>query len=252
MAFKATLGALALAGAMMLPAAAAAQNGQVTTTLNLRAGPGTEYPVIVTIPYGGAVSVYGCMQGWNWCDISWAGYRGWAYGSYVAYRYEGRYVAVPRYGVRLGLPILSFNFTTYANRHYRNLPWYRDRWDDGYWVRGHWTLRGGDRRYNDEPRRRPPSGVEDTRRHQNDNDRKIWERDNRRQGAREEGPRREVNPPKNNKPKDTRRAGGGKDSRMGKGSGKGQACKPNQPGCGPVAKPGNNKRQGDGRRQKGR
>lgn len=42
-----------------------------TNNVNMRQGPGTNYPVITTIPGGSTVEVSGC-QG-EWCSVSWHG-----------------------------------------------------------------------------------------------------------------------------------------------------------------------------------
>jgi hypothetical protein len=45
-----------------------------TNNVNMRQGPGTNYPVITTIPGGSTVEVSGC-QG-EWCSVSWHGQSG--------------------------------------------------------------------------------------------------------------------------------------------------------------------------------
>ncbi len=47
-----------------------------TDNVNMRQGPGTNYPVITTIPGGSTVEVSGC-QG-EWCSVSWHGQSGYA------------------------------------------------------------------------------------------------------------------------------------------------------------------------------
>lgn len=123
-----TLSALLL-GSIALPALA--QDARVTADLNMRAGPGTQYPVITTIPDGRSVDIYGCEGGLNWCDVSWRGNRGWVYSDYLNYSYQNRTRPVSEWGARGDLPIVTFTFGDYADRHYRGMPWYddRDRWD---------------------------------------------------------------------------------------------------------------------------
>lgn len=124
-----TLSALLLSS-IALPALA--QDASVTVDLNMRAGPGSQYPVITTIPGGRSVDIYGCESGLNWCDVSWRGNRGWVYSDYLNYTYDRRTRPVAEWGGRIGLPIVSFSFGDYADRHYRQMPWYADRsrWDD--------------------------------------------------------------------------------------------------------------------------
>lgn len=55
---------------------AMAYSASASVDLNMRSGPGTQYRVIATIPRGGRVEVRGCSRGW--CDVIWAGRRGYA------------------------------------------------------------------------------------------------------------------------------------------------------------------------------
>ena len=107
--------------------AAPVNNAYVTTSLHLRAGPGTYYPVVTTMRAGDRVSIYGCLSGWTWCDIGWHGYRGWAAGRYLQVAYHDRRRPVYSYGPYLGLPFLSFSIGPYWNEHYRHRRFYGER-----------------------------------------------------------------------------------------------------------------------------
>lgn len=114
-----------VAAAMAVPATAMAASSAVTTTnLNLRAGPGTEYPVVDTLPEGARLRIRGCISGYNWCDVVWHGERGWAQGDYLAALYRGHRVVVIDEGPVIGLPIISFNIRTYWRSHYRHRHFY--------------------------------------------------------------------------------------------------------------------------------
>ncbi len=58
-----------------------------TTPLNVRSGPGPEYPVIGALPVNGQVNVMGCIEGSLWCQIAYNGAQGpsqgWAYSQYM-------------------------------------------------------------------------------------------------------------------------------------------------------------------------
>ena len=54
-----------------------------TTPLNIRSGPGPEYPVIGAIPTNGQAAVLGCIEGSQWCQVSYNGSQGWAYSQYM-------------------------------------------------------------------------------------------------------------------------------------------------------------------------
>lgn len=111
-------------------------NATTTTAVYLRTGPDFAYPPAVVLPYGTPVVVLGCLNGWQWCDVTWGPHRGWVYGSYLATYWQNRpapwYYAAPRYNV----PIITFNFGPYWDSHYRHRDFYRhrdrwDRWDHG-------------------------------------------------------------------------------------------------------------------------
>jgi uncharacterized protein YraI len=104
--------------------------GYVTGNVNLRAGPDVSYPSIAKLRAGTTVDIQGCVDEWSWCDVSDGDDRGWIAGDFLQQEYEGRRVAVPRYGVRIGIPIVSFEFGSYWDDHYRNRSWYgqRERW----------------------------------------------------------------------------------------------------------------------------
>src|SRR4051794_35215416 len=73
---------LAAALALVLSAgAAAAASAVVESPLNLRAGPGTQYPVVGSIPGGAPVDVAGCTG--SWCQVQFGGESGFASSSYL-------------------------------------------------------------------------------------------------------------------------------------------------------------------------
>lgn len=65
------------------PAAAATQ-AKAGTDLNIRSGPGVQHEVIGVIPGGADVSVAGCIDAANWCEVTHDETSGWAYGDYLA------------------------------------------------------------------------------------------------------------------------------------------------------------------------
>jgi uncharacterized protein YraI len=128
-----------------------AADGYVTGNVNLRAGPDTSYPSVVMLPAGTEVAISGCVDGWSWCDVTAGNDRGWMAGSFLQEEYQGRRVLVPEYGVRIGIPVVSFVFGTYWDDNYRNRSWYGNR---QHWShvtpRYHATHAQGDR--HDNPR----------------------------------------------------------------------------------------------------
>lgn len=121
---------LAVAGALALLAvgggasAANAAQGVVTIPLNLRAGPGTDYPVVAVMSAGDGVEIYGCLSGWGWCDIFWRGFRGWAAGSYLQVVYGSQLSPVYQYGGAIGIPFIDFSINVYWNEYYRTRPFF--------------------------------------------------------------------------------------------------------------------------------
>lgn len=120
--------AIPLGLAAFATARAQSADGYLNDDIVLRAGPAPEYPGIETLPYGTYVSVQGCTEGWEWCDVVAAqGDWGWVPGDYIDYVYEGEPVVVTEYGPRIGIPIVTFSIVTYWDAHYRDRPFYRER-----------------------------------------------------------------------------------------------------------------------------
>ncbi|HKT98479.1 MAG TPA: SH3 domain-containing protein, partial [Paraburkholderia sp.] len=121
-----------LAGLAAVSAAPALAQTQAftSTTVNLYAGPAGDYPVVAQIPGGVSLAVMGCVAGYSWCDVSLPGLRGWVYGAYLAYPYQGARVPLMNYGATIGLPIVTFSLGTYWGNYYRDRPWYgnQSRW----------------------------------------------------------------------------------------------------------------------------
>lgn len=140
---KRLLSVLAVAGAFLLPAAAAeAASGRTTGDVNMRAGPSTKYPRITVLQRGTPVTVHGCLQGRSWCDVSAYRNRGWVSSRYLDIFYD-RHVYVPQRPIIIP-PTISFSFG-YWDRHYSDRPWYHDRhWRDRY--HDDWRDRRRDRR----------------------------------------------------------------------------------------------------------
>ncbi|WP_206930911.1 SH3 domain-containing protein [Roseococcus thiosulfatophilus] len=85
--------------------AALAHPGVTTGTVNMRIGPGTQHPVLVAVPTSQPIVIMGCLPGMAWCDVVWAGHRGWVYARYIHYAAPG-YV-VPIATVHHRIPMVS-------------------------------------------------------------------------------------------------------------------------------------------------
>ena len=110
--------------------AAFAGQGYVTINVNLRAGPDSGYPDVAMLQGGTPVAIEGCVDGWSWCDVAYGDSRGWVPANYLQQEYQGQRVLVPEYGVRIGIPVVSFVFGSYWDSYYRDRSWYgsRERW----------------------------------------------------------------------------------------------------------------------------
>src|SRR5689334_6121557 len=122
------------AAALLVPTAALAAPGIVTTTVGLRAGPGAGFPTVDRIPGGERVNIHGCLRGTAWCDVSWSDDRGWVSSQYIEYLYRNRYVYLPDYVDEIDVPIVPFVLTSYWSSYYAGRPWYQRR---AYWG-GYW------------------------------------------------------------------------------------------------------------------
>ncbi len=121
------LAAASLLGALLLPSLASAQSvAYAVGGMNMRAGPGVEYPVVAIVAAGSAVNVYGCISGARWCDASVQGVRGWLGGERLEFVYSGRRVLVPSYYTYFRAPVISFDFG-YWDRYYTGRTFYRER-----------------------------------------------------------------------------------------------------------------------------
>lgn len=123
---------------MAAPASALAARGYATSTVNMRAGPSTEYPVVATVPDDARVNIHGCLSDHDWCDVTWRGNRGWVSARYLDYFYSGRYVYLPSYFDEIDVPVVTFALGPYWDSYYTGRPWYGRR---AYWE-GVWRAHG--------------------------------------------------------------------------------------------------------------
>src|SRR6195256_5651794 len=125
---------LFIAAMLLMPTAALAAPGIVTTTVSLRAGPGEGFPTVDRIPGGTGVNIHGCLRGTAWCDVSWSEDRGWVSSQYLEYLHRNRYVYLPDYVDEIDVPVVPFVLTSYWSSYYAGRPWYHRR---AYWS-GYW------------------------------------------------------------------------------------------------------------------
>jgi uncharacterized protein YraI len=118
-------------GLLVLSGTALAQSqAYANAPVDIYAGPAPDYPVVAQVPQGAPLTVMGCVEDYSWCDVAAPGVRGWVYGGYLSYAYQGAEVPVMTYGATIGLPIVVFSIDSYWGHYYRDRSWYHDepRW----------------------------------------------------------------------------------------------------------------------------
>ena len=116
---------------LVVPAASLAQTAYTTRTVNMRAGPSRDYPVVEQLAPGEAVEINGCLDDWTWCDVSIGDDRGWVYAASLESPYRNRRVVIYGNGPLFGYPIVGFSVGPYWDTYYRGRPWYSRR---SYWA----------------------------------------------------------------------------------------------------------------------
>jgi uncharacterized protein YraI len=97
------------AGALMVSGAAMAQTAVTATTdLNVRSGPGPQYPVVGVISVDGEATLQGCIEGSKWCQVSADGTSGWAYSDYLVASNAGVDMVVTERTPDTGIPVVTY------------------------------------------------------------------------------------------------------------------------------------------------
>jgi uncharacterized protein YraI len=118
------IGALAFA----LPLWAAAQQAYTRASVNLRAGPSGDYPLVARLAPGQPVDVIGCTSGYGWCDVVLPdGGRGWVWSRSLDYAWQEQRVPLATYAATIGVPVVTFVIGNYWANYYRDRPWYGER-----------------------------------------------------------------------------------------------------------------------------
>jgi uncharacterized protein YraI len=101
-------GVSALAAVIAAPSMAMALDGVAVTDLNMREGPGSQYPIVATIQSNSQVQILGCLEEARWCQVNWQGNQGWSYSEYLAIDQAGEQIYVPQARSVLDIPVVAF------------------------------------------------------------------------------------------------------------------------------------------------
>jgi uncharacterized protein YraI len=88
-------------GALFVSAPAFALDAYSTTHLNLRSGPGTQYPVVGVLDKELQSTVTGCIADWSWCAVDAKGVNGWVSSQYLLMAEGGKV------GPDIGIPVVG-------------------------------------------------------------------------------------------------------------------------------------------------
>ncbi|MHA6645571.1 DUF1236 domain-containing protein [Mesorhizobium sp. A623] len=91
----------------MSGAAFADTSVSAVTDLNVRAGPGPQYPVIGVLAAGQQATLNGCLENSKWCTIAEAEGQGWVYSDYVTADFGGSQVMLTERPADSGVAIVS-------------------------------------------------------------------------------------------------------------------------------------------------
>jgi uncharacterized protein YraI len=85
----------ALGALLALSGAAFAQTAVTATTdLNVRAGPGPQYPVVGVLGASQSTTLNGCLQNSKWCSVATQAGEGWVYSDYLTGDFGGTTVVL--------------------------------------------------------------------------------------------------------------------------------------------------------------
>lgn len=111
--------------ALLLPGMALAQSQvEAGASAPLYAGPGEDYPFLENIVAGEPLGLYGCTDGYLWCDVQTPGNRGWVAGGALAFDQGGQTVYLQDNPGYYAVPVIAFSIGTYWGAHYSNRSWY--------------------------------------------------------------------------------------------------------------------------------
>lgn len=119
--------ALVLLMVAWTPTGVAQVMATVMAGVHLRAGPDIFFPSVMILPPGAAVTVFGCEQGFNWCDVQFGLNRGWVDAAFLQAPGPRGPVVIASSPFVSGVPLVTFSFNNYWNSWYAGQPWFGRR-----------------------------------------------------------------------------------------------------------------------------
>ncbi|MBD0413908.1 DUF1236 domain-containing protein [Oryzicola mucosus] len=78
-----------------------------STDLNVRSGPGPNYPVVGMIGAGQAAPLNGCLESGKWCSVTTATGEGWVYSDYLVGEFGGSQVVLTQRPADSGVKVVE-------------------------------------------------------------------------------------------------------------------------------------------------
>jgi uncharacterized protein YraI len=102
---------VAAAAAMLAFTGVAVADVAATATLdlNIRSGPGPQFPVIGVIEADSAVALSGCLETGTWCSVNYDGTEGWAYSGYLVAEQAGPPVVITEQRAEIEAPVVEYD-----------------------------------------------------------------------------------------------------------------------------------------------
>jgi len=103
----AMIGLASLVGAALIAGPASALTAYSPTGhLNMRSGPGFQYPVVGQMEPNVPAAISGCVADYTWCGVAIGGVTGWASAEYLVTSAGGKLTNLQVSGAQLGIPIV--------------------------------------------------------------------------------------------------------------------------------------------------
>jgi uncharacterized protein YraI len=102
----AMIGLASLVGAALIAGPALALTAYAPGHLNVRSGPGFQYPVVGEMQPNVPSEISGCVADYSWCGVAAGGLTGWASAEYLVTGAGGQLKNLKVAGAQLGIPVV--------------------------------------------------------------------------------------------------------------------------------------------------